>query len=323
MAVLLVCGMVYGQESAQESAKSTIDAGVQEMVTCALDSGLVRTHGADAGQVAVMDVKTGHILALSRLERVGSAEYAPSEEFYTQHSSGLFKAVSLLAMLESGNVHLSDTVYCEQGVYEVEGITIKDHNWHLGGYGMLSVEQGMGQNSNIAHVKEMQLAFSDSTDYYKALEAMGFEPCDGSCGYIYHSMGRHKSTQMQRLEFFNAVANGGTVVAAQLEDGEPQVIMERMASRESLDSLSEAMESHIYKGLGARAKTENAVAVGYGAMIDEDDHYILDFCGYVPEEAPRYTIIVTLEKSELPASASMSGAIFKEIADCLMSEEKQ
>ncbi len=320
--VLLVCGTVYGQESEQESAETTIDESVQEMVTCALDSGLVKAYGADAGQVAVMDVKTGRILALSRLERVDSAEYVSSDEFYTPHSSGLFKAVSLLAMLESGNLHLSDTVYCEGGIYEVDGMTIKDHNWHRGGYGMLSVEQGMGQNSNIAHVKELQLAFKDSTEYYEALGRMGFEPCDGSCGYIYHSMGRHKSTQMQRLEFFNAVANGGTVVAAQLEEGEPQVIMERMASRESLDSLSEAMERHIYNGLGRKAGTVNAVAVGYGAVIDEDDHYILDFCGYVPKEAPRYTIIVTLEKSELPASASMSGAIFKEIADRLMSDER-
>ena len=45
--------------------------------------------------------------------------------------------LSLLAALETGKVNVSDKVDTGNGIYQVHGRELKDHNWHRGGYGCL------------------------------------------------------------------------------------------------------------------------------------------------------------------------------------------
>ena len=45
------------------------------------------------------------------------------------------------------------------GSYSVQDRELKDHNWHRGGYGEISIKQGLASSSNIAVYKTMEKAF--------------------------------------------------------------------------------------------------------------------------------------------------------------------
>ena len=48
----------------------------------------------------------------------------------------------------------------------------------------------------------------------------------------------------------------------------------------------------------------------------EDGSWWIEFCGYFPSSNPKYTMIVTMMKNEMPASGgAMCGVMFKEIAE--------
>ena len=46
------------------------------------------------------------------------------------------------------------------------------------------------------------------------------------------------------------------------------------------------------------------------------DMYAVEFCGYFPTDNPKYSIIVSINKTGLPASGGlMAGNVFKKIVD--------
>jgi cell division protein FtsI (penicillin-binding protein 3) len=51
-------------------------------------------------------------------------------------------------------------------------------------------------------------------------------------------------------------------------------------------------------------------------------NYLLSFCGFFPADAPRYSCIVCIQKSGLPASGGgMSGVVFRHIAEGIMARD--
>ena len=52
--------------------------------------------------------------------------------FSVWQSTDLMHPISLLAALETGKVKLSDKVDTGNGIYQVHGRELKDHNWHRG-----------------------------------------------------------------------------------------------------------------------------------------------------------------------------------------------
>ena len=91
-----------------------------------------------------------------------SANYQSCENFSVWQSTGLMHPISLLAALETGKVKLSDKVDTGNGIYQIHGRELKDHNWHRGGYGELTVQEGLAASSNIAIYKTMEKAFGDN-----------------------------------------------------------------------------------------------------------------------------------------------------------------
>jgi len=78
-----------------------------------------------------MESQTGRIKALVGIERKDSAQWQETGEFCKPQPTGLFTTMSMLAVLESGKVHLNDTVDTGNGIYAIdEDNVIKDHNCH-------------------------------------------------------------------------------------------------------------------------------------------------------------------------------------------------
>jgi cell division protein FtsI (penicillin-binding protein 3) len=91
------------------------------------------------------------------------------------------------------------------------------------------------------------------------------------------------------------------------------------------------LEHVVSQGLGKKAgsksfkvagKTGTAqVADQYGGYHSGVTRYWLSFAGYFPADNPRYTCIVCLKKSGLPASGGgMSGVVFHRIAEGVMAQ---
>ena len=126
---------LWACQSSQHKVKSDsiIDSTLQVNTTSILKSKLSELN-ALSGQAIVMEAQTGNIKAMVGLERKDSADYQSCENFSQAYESALMHPISILAALETGKVKLADTVDVGDGIYICKGDTIKDHNWHRGGY---------------------------------------------------------------------------------------------------------------------------------------------------------------------------------------------
>ena len=336
----------------QQAPISTIDSTLQVNATSILEEKLSEIN-AQSGQVIVMEVQSGQIKALVGLTRKDSANYQSCENFSVWQSTGLMHPISLLAALETGKVKLSDKVDTGNGIYQVHGRELKDHNWHRGGYGELTVQEGLAASSNIAIYKTMEKAFGNNPQsYFDLLANMSYGKPDSIIGianlqpayfvtpkdnnwtktaFVWSSIGYNQHVSpIQILTFYNAIANNGKMIQPQLFKDSIVVINPQIASRASIDSLKKALVFNITDGLGQPAKSDKVVVAGMpgtsSLSTNEDstkDMYAVEFCGYFPANNPKYSIIVSINKAGLPASGElMAGDIFKKIIDNIISYEE-
>ena len=339
----IMIGLISCQSRQQVTAPiSTIDSTLQTNATAILESKLSEIN-AQSGQVIVMEVQTGQIKALVGLTRKDSTNYQSCENFSVWQSTGLMHPISLLAALETGKVKLSDKVDTGNGIYQVHGRELKDHNWHRGGYGELTVQEGLAVGSNIATYKTMEKAFGDNPQtFFDLLANMSYGKPDSINGIV--SLQPYKITEknitwncigyeqlispIQVLTFYNAIANNGKMIQPQLYRDSVVVINPQIASRASIDSLKKALVFNITDGLGQPVKSDKVVVAGMqgtsSLSTNEDstkDMYAVEFCGYFPTDNPKYSIIVSINKAGLPASGElMAGNVFKKIVDNIIEE---
>ena len=143
------------------------------------------------------------------------------------------------------------------------------------------------------------------------------------------------------VTFYNAIANNGKMmrprlVKAVMKDGEvikefpPVVMRSSICKSKTLGEIQTILEHVVSQGLGKRAgspsfkvagKTGTAQVAKGGGYKMGTVHYLLSFAGYFPADAPRYSCIVCIQKSGLPASSGgMSGKVFHDIAEGIMAQ---
>ena len=325
---------------------TTIDSTLQVKATSILENKLTELN-ALSGQVIIMKVQTGHIKAMVGLERKDGANYLPCENFSQAHESALMHPISILAALETRKVKLSDMVDVGNGIYSIQDRELKDHNWHRGGYGEISIKQGLASSSNIAVYKTMEKAFRDDAQaYFNLIDRMNYGKPDCIAGianlkpayfvtpkdsgwsdtaFAWFCIGYNQTiTPIQTLTFYNAIANSGKMVQPQLYKDSTTVINPQIASQANIDSLKQALEYVVTDGLGQPAKSNKIQVAGETGTIQfEDGSYIVEFCGYFPANAPQYSIIVSIHKDGLPASGGlMTGDVFRQIVDGIIYHQK-
>lgn len=142
---------------------------------------------------------------------------------------------------------------------------------------------------------------------------------------------------MNTLTFYNAIANNGVMVKPRfvksiMKDGHvveevpTEVLNPAIASPKTIEQIQTILEKVVSIGLGKPAgskqfhvsgKTGTAqVSQGKGGYKSGTMHYLVSFCGYFPSEEPKYSCIVAIQKSGLPASGGlMAGSVFSKIAE--------
>lgn len=346
---LIILFLLVSCQSRQQVTEniSTIDSILQVNVTSLLENKLSELD-ALSGQAIVMEVQSGQIKALVGLTKKDSTNYQSCENFSVWQSTGLMHPISLLVALETGKVKLSDKVDTGNGIYQIHGRELKDHNWHRGGYGELTVQEGLATSSNIAIYKTMEKAFANNPQsYFDLLANMSYGKPDSITGianlkpahfvtpkdnnwaksdFAWSSIGYNQQiSPIQILTFYNAIANNGKMIQPQLFKDSVVVINPQIASRASIDSLKKALVFNVTDGLGQPAKSDKVVVAGMqgtsSLSTNEDstkDMYAVEFCGYFPANNPKYSIIVSINKAGLPASGElMAGDVFKKIVGLL------
>ena len=142
------------------------------------------------------------------------------------------------------------------------------------------------------------------------------------------------------VTFYNAIANNGKMMQPRfikqvvkngevIKEYEPVVLKKQIAKPKAIKTMQTILEHVVSQGLGRKAgskmfkvagKTGTAqVADQYGGYHSGTTRYWLSFAGYFPADNPRYTCIVCIKKSGLPASGGgMSGVVFHHIAEGVM-----
>ena len=128
--------------------QSTIDITLQTKVDSILQNKMSEIGGI-SGQAIVMDM-IGNIKAM-----VGNGK---------KQSSSLMRAVSIHKALETGKITLSDTIDTGNGVLVFNDDTIFDHNWHRGGYGKITLKNGLVWESNIAIHRALDIVDVEAVD---------------------------------------------------------------------------------------------------------------------------------------------------------------
>ncbi|MBP5278469.1 MAG: transpeptidase family protein [Prevotella sp.] len=145
------------------------------------------------------------------------------------------------------------------------------------------------------------------------------------------------------LTFYNAIANNGKMMKPRfveqvvkdgvvLQEFPTEVIIPQICKEKTLKEMQTILHHVVSQGLGKKAgsksfkvagKTGTAqVSKGAGGYKSGQTNYLLSFAGYFPADAPRYSCIVCIQKSGLPASGGgMSGVVFHHIAEGIMAQD--
>lgn len=332
----------------------TIIPELQAVVDSMLNNQMTEIGNCLHGQVIVMEVQTGEILAMVGLERNYEGKFQHCKNFgYQQELGSLTKTASLLAALETGKVNPSDTVHTGNGVWPVENeLLMKDHNWHRGGYGSITVDMALGVSSNIGISKAVAKAFgSNPHAFFDQLNKMSFgqpEQIDGIEGLKPSSYSCPKDSDwanwklwwsaigyermiapIQMLTFYNAIANNGKMVKPTLKTGEIEIINPQIASKDNIKKMQVILDHVVSQGLGKKAESPIIRVAGktgtskLGEYDFGEENYVFEyqvsFCGFFPADKPKYSMIVSINKLGLPASGGgMAGVVFRNVLEWMI-----
>ena len=224
----------------------------------------------------------------------------------------------------------------------------------LGGYEDLNLARALEVSSNIGIGMPIWKFYKGhESDFFDDLNKMSFgQPdfIDGIEGLkptiydspkdsdwvnkliIWSAIGYYrKIAPIQMLTFYNAIANDGKMVKPTLKTGEIEIINPQIASKDNIKKMQVILEHVVSQGLGVKAGTPILRVAGKTGIseIEEYDYYNevgtplaeyqVAFCGYFPADAPKYSIIVSMNKLGLPASGGrMAGVVFHDIVEWMI-----
>ena len=278
---------------------STLDIQIQDITERALKHALVENK-AEQGCAIVMEVATGHIKAITNLQRDKKTDRC--QELYNFalgngiEPGSTFKLASMLVLLENNpNLDINSHINIGSGPLVFSGKKMyDDHTIHSDG--RVTIREVFEQSSNKGTAKLITDYFGPNPEkYVNSLYSMGLNVPLGTgiAGeakpYIKHPVLNKKNwaktslpwmsigyelrlPPLQILTLYNAVANDGKMMKPQFvreirKDGqvvqaiEPVVLKEQIASKKTIDSIRSMMEGVVLRGTAKMLRnTEYGIA---------------------------------------------------------------
>ncbi|AMQ55713.1 penicillin-binding protein [Algoriphagus sanaruensis] len=277
---------------------TTLNVNIQDVAENALRKQL-EDRDAAFGSVIVMEVKTGHIKAMSNLQKNKNGQgysesynYAVGDIGNTEPGS-TFKLLSMLALLEENKVGLNELIETGNGAHRFYNQTMYDAKW--GGYGTITIKEAFEKSSNVAISKLVDMHFGSSPSKFMAYidkvglsepfglqlagEGKPFFKKPGSKTWYgtslpWISIGyESKLNPIHTLALYNAVANDGKMVKPlfvkaigrgnQVEKTfATEVVRERIASEKTIQQLQRLLEGVVLQGTAKNILNENYSIAG-------------------------------------------------------------
>lgn len=317
-AFIMLIVTVFTACTAKQVPESTVNTQLQNSVDSIVKQDM-KEFAAQEGMVIVMETSTGNLRAVVGWKEAKGKVVEDTTLLSKARETFLFRGASLLAALETGKVTLDDMFQTYAGIDVIGQDTIYDHNWRKGGYGELTLLQGLAYNSSIAIDKAVDVAYQNKDVFLQKLQQMGLEKDSTFKGsWPVYALGFHHRRPTSMVSFFNAIANGGKMVSPKLQEGSAIVVDSMIAKKKNIESMQKALRFFVTNGLGKKAETKMVNVAGISGSIHTEDGIYADFCGYFPIEKPKYTVFVSYKRPGTPApGGNMAGRTFRKIAELL------
>ena len=139
---------------------TTINTAISKKCKSLLQKGM-KTLDGTYGQIAVIDAQNGRLKAWVALEKKDNG-FSDAKLLRNVFSPRCITTIGTAAVLADIDANLEDSIDAGNGVYDTEdGLKIRDHNWHTGGYGKMTVREALVKKSNVAMYKMTQVAMGN------------------------------------------------------------------------------------------------------------------------------------------------------------------
>ena len=351
-------GSMY--EAKDSAIHTTINVDMQDIAEVAL-RGVMDKWNAASGIVVLMEVATGDIKAIASLTKTGPGQFDEIQnnavrEIYEPGST--FKPVSMMVALDDGKISMTDSVFCENGVYVGFGGGSRMTDSHK--YGWLDVPHIIANSSNIGTSKLIHAAYKDHPEefvdgiYRTGINTHFGLQLTGTAAPVIRRDGYWDATRLpwmsigyntqlpviNTLAFYNGIANGGCMVAPRLvtsvtREGEVvkefpvEIVRRHMCKDETLEKIRYMLEHVVTEGTGKNAASKHfAVAgktgtaqlsQGAAGYRDGPRRHMVSFCGYFPADDPQFSCIVSVRTDGGAAGgATWAAPAFHEISEKVM-----
>lgn len=331
-------------EPPERSVVLTIDRQLQTIVEQEL-AVQMKLSRPKHGTVIVQDPYTGEILAMASAPSFNPNHWGvaglseangpddlrnPAVESVVEPGS-TFKLITASAALEQRRVSPADSFFCENGVWQIPGRVIHDHEKE----GWLTFTDVISHSSNIGTAKvAMRLG---SADLYRFARAFGFgmpsgiglpgdgngilrQPSEwGKSSLMTISFGQEVGvTPLQMMNAYSTVANGGLLMEPRIYKGviddrgqyrqwAIRAPIRRTISVETARTMRTILRDVVERGTGKEAQVVGITVggkTGTAQKIDPTtrqysaDRYLASFCGFAPVDHPRVVIGVFLDEPQ-------------------------
>lgn len=276
---------------------TTIDVGIQDIAERAMLSELREING-DVGVVVVMETQTGDVKAMVNMAKLADGNYAEIKNNAVSdllEPGSVFKTASMMVALDDGKCDTTFMINTGNGIRDMYGAKMRDHNWMTGGCGTISMAGAMRKSSNIGVSYIIDHFYRKNPEEFVAgLYRLGLhddlqlpfpgyavpnirKPIRNGNGKLtnwplttlpWMSIGYETQVPpISTCTFYNAIANGGKMMRPRFvqrieKDGQvlqefpPEVMREQIAKEETIKKMTEMLTSVVDAGTGKKARSK-------------------------------------------------------------------
>jgi cell division protein FtsI (penicillin-binding protein 3) len=342
-------------ENRESYVQLTLDRTIQYIAERELDFGMQRSKAKaghilvqDPWTGEILAMASRPKLLLTKKNSFSTKDLAIPSLHWVFEPGSTFKIVTAAAALDAGLVSPEETFDCENGRWKYLDLTINDHSKEK----ILTFVQVMERSSNIGFAKvALRLG---KTNFYNAIRSFGFGTLSGcelpgeSAGLL-RSVSRWSGASLPVISFgqeigvtpiqlagaYSAIANGGKLLEPRLfrevrnQAGEertwesPSVVRQVMSPKTAAE-LIKMLQGVVQRGTGQNALVEGWTAAGKTGTAQKidpktrtysPDKFVASFCGFVPANQPRLTIVVIYDEPQgVSWGGYNAGPVFRNVA---------
>lgn len=342
---------LYGVEKLKERGLAdgrdvnlTLDINLQGEAEQVLED-LIGNFDAAGGAVIIQEPGTGKILALASRPDFNPNAYgeSPVKNFLNPAVAGIYepgsvmKPITMASGIDLG-VLTPETTYVDRGRITLDGKTID--NWDKKSYGEITMTNVLERSVNTGAVfAESRIGHEKFLEYLKKFgfgERTGVGLPDEAAGSLWSlerkgardidfataSFGQGPAvTPIQLAAAYSAVASGGVLMRPYIDASEKPEVVRRVISEEAAEEATRMMESAVQKAEVAAIKGYRVAGKTGTAQIPDferggyGEELIHNFVGFAPASAPRFVILIKIDKPQSPLAGLTVVPAFRKLAE--------